>query len=222
MKNYFLFFVALLASTSYVHIIGSDAQSSAPFSAMKASIYPLEKPGRGYKNVRPIVDRVVRQGRSTLLTDLGFTLKSGCFLSTKKEGDVYVVIAGMIENGVMQAAHIILCAELPKFSHGKNEPTIKQATVVATTYSGFGDEGSLYKNQNINLLTRVGQLLTKRGYNLSNDCSRLETEGVFKASGFGSFTHSPLFVYDKTNELFNPSYCQELTCSKIPCEEHNK
>lgn len=218
MKSYFLISIALLASMSHVRIAGSDEPSSMPLtcSTMKAPLYPLENPGRGYKNVRPIVDRMLRQEKKPLLTDNGY------FLSIKKEGDVQVWITGKVKDDVMQAAHIILCAELPKLSHGKNEPTIRQATVVATTYSGFRPEDSRYKNQNISLLTVVGQSLTKRGYKLSSDCSRLETEGVFTASGFGSFTHSPLFVYDKTSELFDPSYCRELTCSKLPCAEHSK
>lgn len=212
MKNYFLVFLALLASTSHRFITGSDGITSTPLSCMtmKAPIYPLEH--FRYNNVRPTVDRMLREGQTA------FNKNTGCFLTKHKEGDVHVLIAGWANQASqLQAAHIIMCTSVKK--DGQDESYVRQATVIGTTYSGGNDK----KERHVNLLKTVGQLLTKRGYTLSRECSRVQTDEGFDKSGFATWAHSERFVYDKTKEIFNIDnpYCSQTNCwQRQECLQH--
>ena len=211
MKNY-CWIVALLATLSPLVVIASDITDSTPLSCMtmKAPIYPLEH--FRYNNVRPTVDRMLREGETA------FNKNTGCFLTKHKEGDVHVLIAGWANQASqLQAAHIIVCARVKK--DAQDEHFIRQATLVGTTYSGGSDK----KERHVKLLTTVGKLLTKRGYTLSRECSRVQTNEGFDKSGFAERVHSERFVYDKTHEIFNTDtpYCSQISCWQRPeCLQH--
>ena len=222
MSQYFLVFIAMLASTNNLFVSCSDdAPSESCCSKIRDRLHPL-KQWKGFKNIEQVIDRVVSQDdRPHALVECGASLQGANFsaslLLTKKEADGETVVATRIENNFIEEAHLILCGNIDNIRDGS---TIKQATVVATTYSGNG-ESSQDESRTRKLLTVTANELTKRGYkNFAGSCTRPEANTVFKDSGFASLD-VPLSFDDKTCRVFAATYCDNDACSHLlPCSDH--
>ncbi len=233
MKQYSLFLIAAFFGTTNLFVRCSDDVHPFTFSTMAASLYPLEH--TGYKNMRSVMDRLVREGANRPITECPIKLISGfswnkrdgwnvsvqscCCLTTKKEGDAEVVIASRIEDAVAQEVHVFVCGTIDKRNDdGVTIDRIKQATMVATTYIGSNDPEA--RSRTCALVGAAIANLKKCGYKeVALNCGRVETDDLFLGCGINAM-RAPLSVYDKTCALFDPAYCPALTCSKLACTEH--